>query len=93
MKLPMKQMRPHGVDLVCWSGVVMPCKSCGSLNQSKFNGEIVIHSRGLKNIDKPAVFVFAEIDVCLVCRSAEFTVPVAELRLLEKGHAAAASKT
>jgi hypothetical protein len=41
-------------------------------------------------MDKPAVFVFAEIVVCLDCGSAEFTVPEAELRLLAKGQSAAA---
>jgi hypothetical protein len=93
MKLPLKQMRPSGADPVCRSGVGMPCKSCGSVNQSKFSGEMVIHFPGLKNIDKPAVFVFAEIVVCLDCDSAEFTVPEAELLLLQKGRAAAAGKT
>jgi len=33
----------------------IPCKSCGSNNRSKFNGEIAIHLPGLKNIDQPIV--------------------------------------
>jgi hypothetical protein len=70
--------------------VSMPCKSCGSLNQSKFTGEIAIHSPGLKGIDKPIVWVFPELVVCLECGVTEFTVPVAQLRLLAKGDAAAA---
>ena len=48
-----------------------------------------IHFTGLKNIDKPVVWVFPELVVCLDCGTAEFAVPKAELRLLAKGDAAA----
>jgi len=68
----------------------MPCKSCGSVNQNKFRGEMGIHFPGLKNIDKPVVWLFPELVVCLDCGTAEFAVPKAELRLLAKGNAAAA---
>jgi hypothetical protein len=68
----------------------MPCKSCGSVNQRKFRAEIGIHFPGLKNIDKPAVWLFPEVVVCLNCGTAEFSVPGAELPLLGKGDAAAA---
>jgi hypothetical protein len=69
----------------------MPCKTCGSVNQSKFTGELCIHFPGLKNIDKPVVWVFPELVVCLDCGAAEFAVPEAELQLLAKGDAAAAA--
>jgi len=49
-----------------------------------------IRSLGLKNLDKPTVFVFPELIVCLDCGTAEFVVPEAELRQLAKGDAAAA---
>jgi hypothetical protein len=68
----------------------MPCKSCGSGNQSKFRGEIAVHFPGPENIDKPVVWVFPELVVCLKCGTAQFAVPEAELRLLAKGDAAAA---
>jgi hypothetical protein len=68
----------------------MPCKSCGSANQKKFIGEMGIRSPGLKNIDKPIVWVFPELIVCLNCGTAEFVVPEAELRVLAKGDADAA---
>jgi hypothetical protein len=71
-------------------GAGMPCKSCGSINQSKFNAEMGIHFPGLKNISKPVVWVFPELVVCLDCGIAEFAVPEAELRLLAKGDAASA---
>jgi hypothetical protein len=67
----------------------MPCHSCGSVNQYNFRGEMGIHFPGLKNIDKPVVWVFPDLIVCLDCGMAEFTVPEAELRLLAKGSAAA----
>jgi hypothetical protein len=76
--------------LVSELGVGVPCKSCGSVNQSKFTGEIGIHFPGLKNIDKPVVWVFPEIVVCLDCGTAEFALPEAELRQLGKGDAAGA---
>jgi hypothetical protein len=72
------------------TGVPMSCKSCGSINQKKFVGEIAIHSPGLKGIDKPIVWVFPELVVCLECGFSEFAVPGAQLRLLAKGDAAAA---
>jgi hypothetical protein len=71
----------------------MPCKFCGSLNQRAFRGEMGIHSTGLKNIDKPVVWVFPDLVVCLGCGFAEFTVPEAELRVLAKGEAAAGGMT
>jgi len=46
-----------------------------------------IHFPELKNIDKPVVWVFLEIVVCLDCGTAEFAVPEAELRELAKGDA------
>jgi hypothetical protein len=68
----------------------MPCKSCGSGNQSKYTGELSMHFPGLKDIDKPAVWVFPQIVVCLDCGRAEFIIPEAELRQLAKGGGAAA---
>jgi hypothetical protein len=65
----------------------MPCKSCRSVNQRKFTGEIGIHSPGLKNIDKPVVWVFPELIVCLDCGTAEFGVPKPERQQLAKGDA------
>jgi hypothetical protein len=49
-----------------------------------------LHFRGLKNIDKPIVWIFPELVVCLDCGNAEFAVPKAELHLLAKDEAASA---
>ena len=67
----------------------MPCRSCGSVNQRKFSAEMGIHFLGLKNIDKPVVWVFPKLVVCLDCGTAEFAVPEAELRQLAKRDATA----
>ena len=74
---------------LCARLVAMPCKSYGSLNQSKFCGETAIHFPGLKNIDKPIVWVFPEVVVCLDCGTAEFALTEADLRQLAKSDAAA----
>lgn len=46
-----------------------------------------IHFPELKDIDKPVVWVFPEVVVCLDCGAGEFAVPEAELRQLAKGDA------
>jgi len=68
----------------------MTCLSCGSTNESKLTAEIAIHFPGLKNLNKPIVWVFPEIVVCLDCGEARFAVPEAELRSLTRGDAATA---
>lgn len=72
--------------------VGMPCRSCGSVNQSKFSGEMAIHFPGLRNIDKPVVWAFPTIVVCLDCGTAEFTLTEAELRQLATSKAAGTGK-
>jgi hypothetical protein len=67
----------------------MSCKSCGSENLHKFKGEIAVHFPGLKNLDKPPVYVRSEVVVCLTCATAQFAVPEAELHVLQKGSALA----
>jgi hypothetical protein len=68
----------------------MRCKSCESVNQKKFSAEMGIHLPGLKDIDKPTVWVFPEVMVCLNCGTAEFALPEEDLRQLKEGDAAAA---
>jgi hypothetical protein len=65
----------------------MSCKSCQSQNQREFNGEIAIHSPGLKGLDKPTLWVFPKLAVCLDCGFAEFAVSENERRLLKEGSA------
>lgn len=62
----------------------MSCKSCKSGNQSNFNGEIAIHFPGLMGLDKPIVWVFPKLVVCLDCSFTEFAIPETELRVLRE---------
>jgi hypothetical protein len=60
----------------------MGCASCHSGNQAEFNAEMMIHFRGLSNIEHPGIPVIPRISVCLDCGSARFTIPEIELALL-----------
>jgi hypothetical protein len=60
----------------------MACKACGADRQSSFNGEIAIHFPGLQGLDKPIVWVFPQLLVCLNCGVAQFAIPEAELSVL-----------
>ena len=65
----------------------MSCLSCGSANRAEFGSEILIHFRGLKNLDKPPVWVFPKLFVCLDCGFSQFAIPKNELALLARGTA------
>ena len=56
----------------------MSCKSCHSLNQRYFGAEMGIHFMGLQNLDKPTVWVFPQLLVCMDCGFTEFNLPEAE---------------
>jgi hypothetical protein len=60
----------------------MACALCASDNQAIFTAEMNIHSTGLKNLDKPSVWVFPELLICLDCGFLQFAVPATELALL-----------
>jgi hypothetical protein len=62
----------------------MNCKTCTSENQRTFGSEINVHFLGLKNLDKPSVFVFPKLLVCMDCGFTEFAIPETDLRLLGK---------
>jgi hypothetical protein len=63
----------------------MTCKGCHSDNQSTFNGELAIHFPGRNGLDKPIVWVFPKLAVCLHCGFTELTVPERELTVLVTG--------
>ena len=60
----------------------MACTVCGSGQQGKFNAEIAIHFPGLQGLDKPIVWVFPQVLICLNCGVAQFGIPEPELALL-----------
>jgi hypothetical protein len=57
------------------------CKLCGG-NQAPFSTEICIHFSGRENLDKPHVFEFPKVLVCLECGFASFRVSETHLTLL-----------
>ena len=63
----------------------MTCKECHSEKQNVFNGEVAIHFRGRNGLEKPIVWVFPKLVICSQCGLTEFTVPEAELQVLEQG--------
>jgi len=66
----------------------MSCKSCGSVNEKKFSAEINLHFPGYEGLEKPTVWLFPEVVVCLDCGVAEFSIPNTELCLLAENPAA-----
>ncbi len=68
----------------------MRCKSCASENLGSFNGEVLIHFRGLGDVDEPPILAFPALAICRTCGFTEFVVPEKELRLLTKGRLAGA---
>jgi hypothetical protein len=63
----------------------MPCVLCGSGNLVEFAAEMIVHFRGLRNLDNPGVWMFPKLLVCLDCGFSRFTASEAELALLAKG--------
>jgi hypothetical protein len=61
------------------------CNSCQSEHRNTFNSEIAIHFPGLSGLNKPIVWVFPSISVCLDCGRAEFVLPERELEVLQTG--------
>lgn len=67
----------------------MSCTSCASDNQSKFAAEVNVHQFGLKNLNRQAVLVFADLVVCLDCGCSQLSIPKDKLALLATGNSKA----
>ena len=63
----------------------MSCPACNSEEQVDFSAEMVLHFPGLKNLNKPAVWLFPKVLVCSNCGYSRFSVPEEELALLASG--------
>ena len=63
----------------------MSCDKCACQNQREFNGEVAIHFPGRTGLQKPIVWVFPKVRVCMDCGYADFTVPERELSVLVTG--------
>ena len=53
----------------------MICAQCQSSNRVDLPAEMVLHFRGLANIDNPGVLMFPEVSVCLDCGFSWFVTP------------------
>jgi len=61
----------------------MGCRFCNSTDVRVFTAEMNIHFPGPENINKPSVFVFPSVTICLNCGCADFVVhgePLQELK-------------
>ena len=77
----------------CSSGSISDdaCRSCTSRRQMEFAGEICLHfPGGLESLNKPLVWAFPKVVVCLDCGAAQFSVSDAELQLIQDNLEAAA---
>ena len=63
----------------------MSCRDCQSENQKTFPSEMNIHFPGLENLDKPSVWVFPELLVCLDCGFTELRLQERERSFLAAG--------
>ena len=60
------------------------CK-CSSKNRDTFTAEVAIHFSGIEGLNKPIVWVFPQLIVCLDCGFTEFVVSERELNVLRYG--------
>jgi hypothetical protein len=65
----------------------MNCKVCESSNLRSFQAETNLHFPGWRGLDRPSVFSFPMVIVCLDCGHAEFKVADRELQLIRAGAA------
>jgi hypothetical protein len=66
-------------------GPRIECPSCSSKNQQLFAGEVAIHFPGRDGLNKPIVWVFPKLSVCIDCGVAQFSIPEKELQVLVTG--------
>jgi len=64
---------------------VMLCLSCGSDKLAELTAEMLVHYRGLKHLEKPGVWLFPEVLICLDCGFGRFIVPRTELASVASG--------
>jgi hypothetical protein len=78
--------------LISW-GLIMYCLSCAADNLAEFPAEMIIHFPNFKDLDKPGVWAFPRLLVCLDCGFSRFITPKTELALLAGGALARETST
>ena len=63
----------------------MSCKQCASQHEQTFNSEVAIHFPGLDGLNKPIVWTFPKLLICMDCGFTDFAVPERELKVLVTG--------
>ena len=58
------------------------CPSCRSNNQAEFASEMIVHFSGREILDKPGVWVFSNLSICLDCGFLQSKIPASELAQL-----------
>jgi len=64
-------------------GQAMQCLSCHSSKQSVFPSELNIHFPGFEGLDRPTVWAFPQLLVCLDCGFTQFTLSNDQVRALK----------
>jgi len=63
----------------------MRCRSCSASPEVQtFSAEVALHFQGLDGLNKPIVWVFPKVLVCLNCGFAEFAVPDQHVKTLRE---------
>ena len=62
------------VVLLPYEVPAMQCISCKSANEREFPAEINVHFPGPEGLDKPTVWIFPHLRVCLDCGLTQFTM-------------------
>ena len=65
----------------------MSCRRCASDEQKNFNGELAMHFPGWEGLNRPHVFVFPKLTVCLGCGFVEFVLSDEQREQLTTGGA------
>ena len=60
----------------------MHCLSCHSANQEDFSAEVDVHFPGLRGLDRPTVWAFPRLRICLDCGFTEFRLEACERQQL-----------
>jgi len=62
----------------------MRCQRCASHTVNEFSAELAIHFPGWDSLEKPVVWAFPKLMVCLGCGLVEFELPPEKLAQLNR---------
>jgi hypothetical protein len=62
---------------------IMRCARCATDNLKTFNGELAIHFPGWEGLEKPVVWAFPKLIVCVGCGLVQFDLPDEQMAQLK----------